>query len=81
MGETSNWLPELVEKARKLKVGPGHLQGTDVGPLISVDAKKRVEELIQAGVDDGANLLLDGRGVQITIEDGKYSKGFNNYHQ
>ena len=35
VGETDAWLSEIVDKARKLKVGPGVLPGTDVGPLIS----------------------------------------------
>lgn len=65
VGETKNWLPEIVEKARKLKVGSGLDISTDVGPLISKESKARVEHLIAAGVEDGATLLLDGRGVKV----------------
>jgi malonate-semialdehyde dehydrogenase (acetylating)/methylmalonate-semialdehyde dehydrogenase len=36
-----------------------------VGPLISKESKKRVETLIAQGVEDGAKLLLDGRGVKV----------------
>lgn len=36
-----------------------------MGPLISPEAKVRVESLIQSGVDEGAKLLLDGRNVQV----------------
>ena len=32
VGETQEWIPELVEKCRKLKVGAGHLPDTDIGP-------------------------------------------------
>lgn len=32
VGGTKNWLPDLVEKARKLKVNAGHEPGTDIGP-------------------------------------------------
>lgn len=35
----------------------------DVGPVITRESRARVEQLIQAGVEDGAELLLDGRGV------------------
>lgn len=43
----------------------GDQPGADVGPLISPEAKVRVESLIQSGVDEGAKLLLDGRNVQV----------------
>lgn len=65
VGETKNWLPEIVEKARKLKCGSGLDPATEVGPLISKQSRERVEMLIQQGVDDGAKLLLDGRGVKV----------------
>jgi malonate-semialdehyde dehydrogenase (acetylating)/methylmalonate-semialdehyde dehydrogenase len=65
VGESKNWLPEIVEKAKKLRVGNGMDSTTEVGPLISKESKARVEMLIQQGVDDGATLLLDGRGVKV----------------
>lgn len=43
----------------------GDQPGADVGPLISPEAKSRVESLIQSGVDEGAILLLDGRNVNV----------------
>lgn len=43
----------------------GDQPGADVGPLISPEAKVRVESLIQSGVDEGAKLLLDGRNVNV----------------
>lgn len=36
-----------------------------MGPLISPEAKARVESLIQSGVDEGAKVLLDGRNVNV----------------
>ncbi len=39
--------------------------GTDVGPLISPAAKKRVCDLIEAGKNEGAKLILDGRDVKV----------------
>ncbi|KAJ3413582.1 Methylmalonate-semialdehyde dehydrogenase [acylating] mitochondrial [Chytridiales sp. JEL 0842] len=64
VGEAKKWLPELVERAKKLKVSSGFTDGADLGPLISPAAKARVEELIQSGVDEGAQLLLDGRNCK-----------------
>src|SRR5690606_8901619 len=37
----------------------------DLGPLISPAARQRVEGFIQKGIDEGAELLLDGRGIQV----------------
>ncbi|KAL4238119.1 Methylmalonate-semialdehyde dehydrogenase [acylating] mitochondrial [Mactra antiquata] len=65
VGEAKEWIPELVEKARKLKVNAGHEPDADLGPLISPAAKNRVLELVQSGVDQGAELLLDGRNVKV----------------
>jgi len=71
VGEAKNWIPELAERARKLKVSSGHIAGTDLGPLISKEAKDRISSLIQSGIDEGAKCVLDGRTVKFT----DYPKG------
>lgn len=44
-----------------------------MGPLISPQAKQRVELLIQSGVEEGAKVLLDGRNVKVTgYENGNF---------
>ncbi|XP_043553021.1 methylmalonate-semialdehyde dehydrogenase [acylating], mitochondrial-like [Chiloscyllium plagiosum] len=65
VGEARNWLPELVERAKKLKVNAGDQPGSDLGPLVSPQAKARVCDLVQSGVEEGAKLLLDGRKIQV----------------
>jgi malonate-semialdehyde dehydrogenase (acetylating)/methylmalonate-semialdehyde dehydrogenase len=65
VGEAQNWIPELVAKARTLKVSAGTEPGTDVGPVISCAARERIESLIERGVADGATLELDGRQPQV----------------
>lgn len=65
VGAARNWIPDLVEKAKSLKVNAGHEPGTDVGPVISRRAYERVLGLIGDGVREGANLLLDGRGCTV----------------
>jgi malonate-semialdehyde dehydrogenase (acetylating)/methylmalonate-semialdehyde dehydrogenase len=65
VGEARAWLPELVEKAKTLKVGAGSEPGTDVGPLISCAALDRVGGLIERGVREGARLELDGRNPAV----------------
>jgi malonate-semialdehyde dehydrogenase (acetylating)/methylmalonate-semialdehyde dehydrogenase len=65
VGESKHWIPELVERAKKLRVGAGMDPKSDVGPVVSLQAKERIERLIAGGVRDGAKLLLDGRGVKV----------------
>jgi malonate-semialdehyde dehydrogenase (acetylating)/methylmalonate-semialdehyde dehydrogenase len=65
VGESKEWLPEIVEKAKKLKVNAGVEAGTDVGPVVSRAARERVTRLIDSGVAQGATLLLDGRHVVV----------------
>ena len=61
VGEAQTWVPELVIKAKTLKVSGGTEKGTDVGPVVSCSALSRVESLIERGLADGAKLELDGR--------------------
>lgn len=64
---------KLAERVKELKVGPALDEGNDYGPLVTADAKKRVEHYIQLGVDEGATLLADGRGYSVPgHEDGFY---------
>ncbi len=65
VGETKHWVDELVEKTKTLKVNAGHEPNTDIGPVISPRAKARVTDLINSGVEQGAELLLDGRDVVV----------------
>lgn len=65
VGETKNWIPEIVEKAKQLKVNAGHEAGADLGPVISPQAKQRILSLVESGVKEGAKLDLDGRAVTV----------------
>src|SRR5690606_15576717 len=71
VGDTKDWIPDLVERARKLKVAAGTTAGADLGPVISCSAKARIESLIESGIAEGAKLELDGRNPKV---DG-YDKG------
>ncbi|QWK21265.1 CoA-acylating methylmalonate-semialdehyde dehydrogenase [Thermus antranikianii] len=57
-------LERIVESARRLKVGPGWEEGVQVGPLIREEHRKRVVGYIQKGLEEGARLALDGRGIE-----------------
>ncbi|MFZ5581088.1 MAG: CoA-acylating methylmalonate-semialdehyde dehydrogenase [Pseudomonadota bacterium] len=65
VGEAAQWLPEIVAKSRELKVGPGTDRSADLGPLVNRNARTRVINLIDSGVAQGAELLLDGRQCQV----------------
>jgi malonate-semialdehyde dehydrogenase (acetylating)/methylmalonate-semialdehyde dehydrogenase len=65
VGEAQKWIPDLVAKAKTLKVGAGSEKGTDVGPVVSKSAKQRILGLIEQGIRDGAKLELDGRGIKV----------------
>ncbi|POR33235.1 Methylmalonate semialdehyde dehydrogenase [Tolypocladium paradoxum] len=64
VGETKEWLSEVAERARELKVDGGFEEGADLGPVISPESKRRIESLIESAEKEGATVLLDGRGFK-----------------
>ena len=72
--ETADALIEkLVPRVEKLKVGP-YTAGDDVdfGPVITAQSKARINGLIDKGVEQGAKLVVDGRGFELQ----GYENGF-----
>jgi malonate-semialdehyde dehydrogenase (acetylating) / methylmalonate-semialdehyde dehydrogenase len=65
VGEAQRWIPDIVAKAKTLKVNAGTEEGADLGPVISKNAKHRILELIEEGAREGAKLELDGRAIQV----------------
>jgi len=65
VGKAKEWIPELIEKLSKVKPGGWKEGGADYGPVITRRALNRIEDLVQEGVDEGANLVLDGRGATV----------------
>jgi malonate-semialdehyde dehydrogenase (acetylating) / methylmalonate-semialdehyde dehydrogenase len=63
VGESQQMISEIAKRAAKLRVGPGMDPSTDVGPMITKDAKKRALKIIEDATKAGTNakLLLDGR--------------------
>lgn len=70
VGEAAEWVPEIIERAKKMRISAGS-EDLDMGPMNTKESLAKVEGYIQQGVDEGADLLLDGRGV--TVAD--YPKG------
>jgi len=65
VGQAREWLPDIVARTRELRVNAGTDRDADLGPLVSPAARRRVEDLIAQGVEEGAELLLDGRGCKV----------------
>ncbi|WP_136442729.1 CoA-acylating methylmalonate-semialdehyde dehydrogenase [Pacificoceanicola onchidii] len=66
-------IEKLVPRVEKLRVGPYTAdQEMDFGPVITAASKARIEGLIASGVDQGANLVIDGRGFEMQ----GYENGF-----
>jgi aldehyde dehydrogenase (NAD+) len=60
-GIHDNFLGMLVDKAKALRLGDGRKKGTEVGPLIHEASRRKVEQYIDIGQAEGADLLCGGR--------------------
>ncbi len=56
---------KLATRARSLVVCNGMEPRAEMGPVITRDALDRIEGYIQLGVDEGAQLIVDGRGLRV----------------
>ncbi len=66
VGKAADWLREgLGESAASRKVGFGMDEGVQMGPIITPQSQQRIEGLIDAGIQEGALALVDGRGAVI----------------
>lgn len=57
-------IEKLVPKVRALNIGPGTDLDAEMGPLVTKQHLEKVRGYIDAGVDEGASLIVDGRGFQ-----------------
>ncbi|MCO1762519.1 aldehyde dehydrogenase family protein [Pseudomonas aeruginosa] len=65
VGAAREWIPEIRDALAKVRPGPWDDSGASYGPVINPQAKARIERLIGQGVEEGAQLLLDGRGYKV----------------
>jgi malonate-semialdehyde dehydrogenase (acetylating) / methylmalonate-semialdehyde dehydrogenase len=70
---------ELVAKVRsriaELRVGDGRRPGCQMGPLVTGAHRDKVTSYVEAGVTEGASLVVDGRGHDIDGESGGFWLG------
>ena len=73
VGDAGDSLMErLAPRARSLKVGPGTDDESEMGPLVTARHLERVRGYIDLGVEEGADLVVDGRGFTL--------QGYENGH-
>jgi len=66
VGEAKKPFTEAIAEAAATRVvGYGLAGGVQMGPVISHESKRRVEQLIGQGAGEGAEVLVDGRGARI----------------
>ncbi|MCB0198428.1 MAG: aldehyde dehydrogenase family protein, partial [Anaerolineae bacterium] len=56
----------IADAASSRKVGYGLDSGVEMGPVITKESQERIEGLIAKGAQEGANVLVDGRGKRVT---------------
>ena len=66
-------IEKLVPKIEALKVGPAADRSTDMGPVVTEDAMRRINGYVDQGEAEGANIVVDGRDFQAPQG---YEKGY-----
>jgi malonate-semialdehyde dehydrogenase (acetylating)/methylmalonate-semialdehyde dehydrogenase len=66
----------LSERVRALKIGPGTDPEAEMGPLVTRQHLDKVRSYVDLGVQEGAKLVVDGRGLKLQgYEDGFFIGG------
>ena len=69
-------IPKLAERARTLKIKNGMELDAEMGPIVTREARDRIENYIGTGVEEGATLVVDGRGHKVKgYENGFFTGG------
>ena len=64
-------IEDLAPRVRALKIGPSQEPGVEMGPLVTAQHRDKVRSYVDLGVEEGAELVVDGR--DFTLE------GFQGY--
>ena len=65
----------LAARAAALRIGEGHEDGVEMGPIVTRVARDRIEALIGVGVKEGAKLVVDGRNFKVPGYDSGFFTG------
>ena len=76
-GQTADALVEkLIPRVESLKIGPSHDVGADYGPVVTGEALERIRGYVDIGIEEGADLKVDGRDFTMQgYENGYYMGG------
>lgn len=66
---------ELKTKVAALRIGPGTIEGQEMGPLITQQALSRISAIVAQGVTEGAELVVDGRDLLVPEHHSGYFMG------
>lgn len=64
VGESANWIPEIVEKSKKLTVGKG-ADNYDIAPVVTKESLDRILGILDKCGTDGSTIALDGRNIKV----------------
>jgi malonate-semialdehyde dehydrogenase (acetylating) / methylmalonate-semialdehyde dehydrogenase len=68
-------LAKLRDRLAKLRVGPGSDDQTEMGPLVTSAHRDKVLSFIETGINEGADLAIDGRDVTVEGHDRSFYLG------
>ena len=68
-------VPKLAERAKQLKVMNGMDLDAEMGPIVTPQARDRIEGYVALGVEEGAQLVVDGRGLKVPGCEGGFFTG------
>ncbi len=69
------FVERMAPRVRALKVGPWNDAAAEMGPVITKDSKDRIERYIGEGESDGAEVVVDGRGISLQGYENGYFVG------
>jgi len=69
-------MPLLAGRTRALKIKNGMQLDAEMGPIVTREARDRIEKMVGVGVEEGATLVVDGRGHRVAgLEQGFFTGG------
>ncbi|CAN5156100.1 CoA-acylating methylmalonate-semialdehyde dehydrogenase [soil metagenome] len=68
-------IPKLAERAKTLKIKNGMELDAEMGPIVTRQALEKIEGYIALGVEEGAKLVVDGRGHKVAGHENGFFTG------
>lgn len=65
----------MTPKVKTLRIGNGADNTVDIGPLITKEHREKVMGYVQLGIEEGAQLLVDGRELSVPLHESGFFMG------